>query len=205
MELREALGQIAEIRQQMAQGEVFHGYRSLTVGAVGLMGIGAAIAQPYLVSSPADDLDAYLTLWIGVAAAALLLVGLGSWLRVRSADSPMIRQSASMAAELFLPSVAIGTLATLGIYLGAPEVGWLLPGLWSLVYSLGVFASYRKLPGQGFWLGVYFALCGFGCLIWGHGTHAFSPWQMGIPFGGGHLIAAILLYRGLERNDESEE
>ena len=208
MELREALGQITEIRQQMARNQVFHGYRSLTVGSVGLMGIVAEIAQPYLVPSPSNDLKSYLTLWISVAAAALLLIALGSWQRVRRAGSPMVRQSASLAAEQFLPSVAIGSLATLGIYLGAPEAGWLLPGLWSLVYSLGVFASYRQLPGQGFWVGAYFALCGFGCLYWGSGAHAFSPWQMGVSFGGGHLLAATSLLRTRllqtrERTDES--
>ena len=62
MELSDALGQISEIRQQMARSEVFRGYRSLTVGSVGLMGVLAAIAQPYLVPSPANDLEAYLTL-----------------------------------------------------------------------------------------------------------------------------------------------
>ena len=43
MELRDALGQITEIRQQMARGEVFRGYRSLTVGVVGLLTWGVSI------------------------------------------------------------------------------------------------------------------------------------------------------------------
>ena len=81
MELREALGQITEIRQQMARSEVFRGYRSVTVGSVGLMGVLAAIAQPYLVPSPTTDLKAYLTLWITVAAVACLLVAWGLWRR----------------------------------------------------------------------------------------------------------------------------
>ena len=205
MELREALGQITEIRQQMARSEVFRGYRSLTVGSVGLMGVLAAIAQPYLVPSPANDLEAYLTLIHSVAAVAFLLVALGLWRRVRTTESPMVRQSTLLSADQFLPCVAVGALVTLGIYRGAQDVGWMLPGLWSLVFSLGIFASYRQLPRQVFWVGVYFAVCGFGCLLWGQGTNAFSPWQMGISFGGGLLIGAAILYWTLERTDDSQE
>ena len=67
-------------------------------------------------------------------------------------------------------------------------------GLWSLVYGLGVFASYRLLPPQVFWVGSYYVLCGCGCLVWGQGEHAFSPWQMGVSFGGGQMLGAATLY-----------
>ena len=46
MELREALQQISDIRQQMARSEVFRGYRSLTVGSSGVLGLLAAAVQP---------------------------------------------------------------------------------------------------------------------------------------------------------------
>ena len=205
MELRDAIGQITEIRQQMARGEVFRGYRSLTVGFVGLVGVLAAIAQRYLLPSPADDLKAYLTLWISVAAVAVLLVALGLWRRVCTTESAMVRQSTSLSVDQLLPSIAVGALLTMAIYLGAKDVGWMLPGLWSFVFGLGVFASLRQLPRQAFWAGVYFAVCGFGCLIWGQGANAFSPWQMGTSFGGGLLISAAILHRTLERTDDSQE
>jgi C4-dicarboxylate transporter len=43
MELHEALSQISEIRQQMARSEVFRGYRSMTVGFSGVLGLLAAV------------------------------------------------------------------------------------------------------------------------------------------------------------------
>jgi hypothetical protein len=205
VELRDALFQITEIRRQMAQGEIFRGYRSLTVGAVGLMGVGAAIAQPHLVPSPARDLEAYLALWIGVAALALLLVAAGLWRRVRTTDSPLVRESTLLAADRFLPCVGVGGLMTLAIYRGAPDAGWMLPGLWSLVFSLGVFASYRQLPRPVFGIGVYFAVCGCASLLWGNGPRDFSPWQMGVSFGGGLLLGAAILYWTLERTDDGQE
>ena len=59
MELREALQQISDIRQQMAQSEVFRGYRSLTVGASGVLGLLAAAVQTRWVADPATDLERY--------------------------------------------------------------------------------------------------------------------------------------------------
>ena len=83
-------------------------------------------------------------------------------------------------------------------------MSWMLPGLWSLIFSLGVFASFRLLPPQLFWVGLYYALCGLGCLVWGQGTNAFSPWQMGSSFGGGQLMSAAILFWTLERTDVSK-
>ena len=42
MELREALTQIAEIRQQMARTEVFRGYRAMPVAFGGVVALAAA-------------------------------------------------------------------------------------------------------------------------------------------------------------------
>ena len=39
MELREALNQIAVIRQRLAASELFRGYRALPVGASGLLAL----------------------------------------------------------------------------------------------------------------------------------------------------------------------
>ena len=205
MELHEALGQITAIRQQMARSEVFRGYRSLSVGVVGLLAILTALAQSRLVPSPADDLRAYLTLWIGVAALALLWVALRLWQQVRTSGSSMLREATWLSAEQFLPCVAVGALITLAVYRGAPEVGWMLPGLWSFVFSLGIFASARRLPRQVFWVGVYFAACGFGCLLWGRGSQVLAPWQMGLSFGGGLSLGAVILYWTLERTHEWQD
>ena len=204
MELREALTQISEIRRQMARSEVFRGYRSLTVGISGVLALFAAACQPYLVPSPTSELERYLTLWISVAAVSLIVVGGEMCWRARIAGSGLARQMTLLAVEQFLPSVVVGALLTTCIYRGAPEVAWMLPGLWSLVFSLGVFASYRLLPRQVFWVGLYYAVCGFGCLLWGQGSNALSPWQMGISFGGGQLLSAAILYWTLERTHVSE-
>ena len=203
MELREALGQIAEIRQQMARSEIFHGYRATTVAFSGALAVVAAACQPIILGSASGDLDRYLALWTGVAAICLAAAALQILWRDFTAGPGLSRQMTRLAGELFLPCVVVGGLLTLAIASGAREAGWMLPGLWSLVFSLGIFASYRLLPPQVLWVAAYYVVCGIGCLLWGQGEHAFSPWLMGVSFGGGQLLGAAILYWNLERTDGS--
>lgn len=204
MELREALCQISEIRRQMARNEVFQGYRSLTVGSSGLLALMAAAFQPYFVESPQLELDRYLALWVSIAVLSALVAGGEMWWRAQVTGSAMARQMTLLAVEQFLPSIVVGGLLTFSICRSAPQVAWMLPGLWSLIFSLGVFASYRLLPREVFWVGLYYVACGVGCLLWGEGANALSPWQMGISFGGGQFLAAAILYWTLERNHAAE-
>ena len=205
MQLDEALRQISDIRQQMAQSGVFRGYRSLTVGSSGVVGLLAAAFQSRWVPSPESNLDRYLALWVGVAFVSLAVAGSEMYWRARVAGSELARERTVLAVHQFLPCVVVGALLTLCIYRAAPQVAWMLPALWSLVYGLGVFASYRLLPRQVSWVGSYYVLCGCGWLLWGQGANAFSPWQMGVSFGGGQLLGAAILYWTLERTDDSAQ
>ncbi len=199
MELREALRQISDIRQQMARSEVFRGYRSLTVGFSGVAGLMAAAFQSYWVASPATDLSRYLVLWVGVALFSVAIAGTELFLRAKSEGTGLARDLTRLAVEQFLPCLVVGALLTLSIYLHAPDVAWMLPGLWSLVFGLGIFASWRLLPSPVVWAGLYYVVCGCMCLRWGQGEYAFSAWQMAIAFGGGQLLCATILFWTLER------
>ena len=203
VELREALQQISDIRQQMARSEVFRGYRSLTVGFSGVLGLLAAAFQSQWVASPAMDLTRYLVLWVGVALVGATIAGVELFLRAKNAGSGLARSMTRLAVEQFLPCLVVGALLTVCIYRSAPNVAWMLPGLWSLMFGLGVFASCRLLPSPIVWVGLYYVVCGCGCLRWGQGEHAFSPWQMAIAFGGGQLLCAAILYWTLERTHVS--
>lgn len=202
MELHDALRQISDIRQQMAKSEVFRGYRSLTVGFSGVLGILAAIVQQQWLSNPQAELGSYVGLWMSVALTSLLVAGGEMFWRANRAGPGLARDMTVLAAEQFLPCLAIGALLTLCIVQSAPHVAWMLPGLWAFVFGLGVFASCRLLPPQAVWVGVYFAACGCACLLLGkEDEHVLSPWLMGCTFGGGQLFAAAILYWTLERTD----
>ena len=157
MELRDALTQISEIRQQMTRGEVYRGYRSLTTGVSSMLAILGAVIQPLFIASPASELGRYLIFWIGIAAVSAIVVGSEVWWRARTADSEVLQQMTRLAVEQLSPSLVVGALLTLCVFQTAPQVSWMLPGLWSLIFSLGIFASYRLLPPQSFWVALYYA------------------------------------------------
>ena len=79
---------------------------------------------------------------------------------------------------------------------------WMLPGLWQLLFSLGVFASRRFLPTPMVWVGIWYLVCGLASLMIESGTTTFSPWIMGIPFGIGQLLVAAVLHSCTERSGE---
>jgi hypothetical protein len=201
MELREALTQIAEIRQQMARTEVFRGYRALPVAMSGLVAMGAAGFQALWLRDPMANVSSYLTLWVGAAVVNVLATGSEMAHRYRRTTASWARETTWLAVEQFLPCLVAGALVTFVLYRFAPESLWMLPGLWQVLFGLGIFSSCRLLPRATFWVGVFYLAAGLSCLAWARGDGALSPWAMGLPFGIGQLLAASVLYQTLERHD----
>ena len=198
MELDEALSQIAEIRRQMARTEVFRGYRAVTVAASGLLAWGATAVQAWWIPRPQEQLTAYLTLWLGAAVISAVAAGFEMAYRARQETSRWTRELNLLALEQFLPCLFAGGLLTFAVVRYAPAQAWMLPGLWSILFSLGVFASRRLLPPAIFLVAVYYLAAGVVVLSRFQGDWALSPWAMGVPFGVGQLLASAVLYRTLE-------
>jgi hypothetical protein len=197
--LREALSQISEIRQQMADAQVFRGYRSATTAFTALVAAGAAAAQARWVPDPARQMHAYLGLWCGAAMLSVVVVGVEMVVRCRRAGSPLQSQITRVVADQFVPSLVAGGLLTFVIAKFAPDCFWALPGLWAVLFSLGVFASRRFLPRSITLVAGYYLLAGLCCLTLDRATAALSPWTMGLLFGAGQLLTAAVLYWSLER------
>ena len=200
MELHEALDQLSEIRLQIARTESFRGYRSATAAFSGIVAIVAATIQFSVVPEPAADPRGYLLLWICAAILSVAITGVEMVVRCRQTASPTAVRMTWLAVEQFLPCTIAGAVLTFVFALRSPESVWLLPGLWGVLFSLGIFASSRLLPRQVVWVGLYYLACGALSLAFARGAAAFSPWVMGGTFGGGQLLAATVLYLTLERN-----
>ena len=206
MELHEALTQIAEIRQQMARTEVFRGYRAVPVAFSGLLAWGAAITQAIWIPDPIAHLPAYLSLWIGAAIISAIASGLGmAWRASHAPASSWSREITRLAVEQFAPCLVAGGLLTIVLVRTAEESLWMLPGLWSVLFSLGIFASRRLLPRATAAVGLFYLGAGLACLILARGPYSLSPWAMGVPFGVGQIFAAAVLYGTLERQHGLEE
>jgi len=200
VELREALSQIAEIRTRMAEAERFRGYRAAPVAISGLIAVIAGFAQSRLNLDPVQNLSGYLYLWVGTAAVAAIIAGSGIWLRFHSGIDRLAREMTWLAVGQFAPCLGAGALVTLAIGNQAPEHAALLPGLWQVFFSLGVFASCRLLPKAIALVGMFYLATGVYNIILADRATAFAPWAMAIPFCLGQLGTAAVLYWHLERD-----
>jgi hypothetical protein len=145
------------------------------------------------VARPQEHMGSYLSVWIWTAVASAALIGIQMQTRSRRLHSGLADEMIRMAVEQFLPSALAGALITLVLARSAPQAAWILPGLWQLIFSLGVFSSCRFLPRPMVAAGVWYMSTGLICLSFGD-TRAFSPWAMGIPYGFGQLLVACILY-----------
>jgi hypothetical protein len=197
MDLHEALSQISEIRYQMARTELFRGYRAAPVAMSGVLALLAAVAQQVWIADPSRNLTAYLVLWIGAAVVSAAVSGAAIAARRRMDGSSWSRDLTRLALEQFAPCLITGGLVTIVIARSRPELLGILPGFWQILFSLGVFASCRLLPRATWAVAVFYLGTGLICLSLGEA--ALSPWAMGLPFGFGQLLAAVVLYWNLER------
>jgi hypothetical protein len=160
MELREAMAQIAEIRQQMARGQLFRGYRAATTAFSGVAAIVTAAAQSVLVREPAREPIAFVQLWVLAAVASVVVVAMEMVIRVRRSASGVQKQLTMLAVEQFVPSIVAGGLLTYAVCAYAPLQTWMLPGLWMVVFALGMFASSRLLPRTVFGVAGFYLVAG---------------------------------------------
>ena len=200
-ELHNALIDISNIRKQMARSIQFRGYGPATMTGTGIAAMLAAVAQASLLPVPAAHVQAYLSLWIGTAVLSSLVAGVQIYTRTRRLHSGLSDEMIRTAVEQFMPAVVAGMLITLVLVRYAPLVLWMLPGIWQVIYSLGVFSSCRFLPRPMIAAGCWYLFTGLVCLSMG-GTRSLAPWTMGVAFGVGQLlVAGILLVAAKEQED----
>jgi hypothetical protein len=201
--LNKAIGDISSIRMQVARSTEFRGYGPATLAATSLFALAAGAAQAIWLPDPAGHLSAYLAIWIATAAISAALIGTQMRARTHRVHSGLANEMIFMAVEQFLPSVAAGTLLTFAVARFAPAAMWMLPGLWQLIYSLGVFSSCRFLPRPMLAAGAWYLFTGFACVALA-GDRALSPWAMAVPYGAGQLlVAGILFHSTREAEDEN--
>ncbi len=127
------------------------------------------------------------------------------WLRDRRARALDTAPVARTGMAPLVPCLVAGACVTVVLVRLAPDAIWLLPGLWQLFYSQGLFASCRTLPRPVFVVPSFYLAAGLCTLCFARGPHALSPLAMALPFGAGQLLAAAALYWTIERHDRAQE
>ncbi|HLJ18852.1 MAG TPA: hypothetical protein VKU84_01570, partial [Stellaceae bacterium] len=173
-DLEKALADISEIRSQMARGTEFRGYGPVTLAATGGLAVLAAVGQALWLPRPTGHVGLYIALWGATAAVSVVLIGLDMILRSRRMHSGLAQEMIWAAVEQFLPAGVSGALLTAVLLEYSPDDLWMLPGLWQIVFSLGVFACCRFLPRAIFAVGIWYLVSGLACLVFAQAEHAFS-------------------------------
>jgi hypothetical protein len=202
-ELHKALGDISTIRRQMAHSTQFRGYGPATLAATGIFAFLAASLQSTWLKDPANHIPAYLSIWVSTAVLSAALTGVQMYTRTRRIHSGLSNEMIRMAVEQFLPAVGAGILITTVLVRFVPAIVWMLPGLWQVIFSLGIFSSCRFLPRPMIAAGAWYLLTGLVRIALGD-SRALAPWTMGLAFGAGQLlVAAILFVASQEDADEN--
>jgi len=205
-DLSQALAEINAIRAQVARGTQFRGYGPASIAASGALALIVATAQLMWLKDAGRDAVSFLAVWVATAGVSVVLATTETIVRAQRVHSGFAYEMIHAAVEQFLPALIIGMLLTAVFLLAIPTELWMLPGLWQLIFCLGVFASCRFLPRQMFAVGIWYLAAGLACLMIESRPRTLSPWEMGIPFGVGQLlVAGVLRYYGFEESIEEHQ
>ena len=158
-----------------------------------MLAVLAAIAQGVWLPIASANVPLFLGLWISVAAVSAGVIGFEMKDRTRRLHSHLADEMIAAAVMQFLPAAIAAALLTAVITIFAPHLLWLAPGLWQMFFGVGVFASCRFLPRWMMLVGAWYIATGLASIALAQGPHALSPWSMGLPFGVGQMMVAVVL------------
>jgi hypothetical protein len=203
-DLDKALADIIAIRSQLAAGTAFAGYGPAAVAATAFVALVTAASQYFWLDDPTHHPLTFLCGWAAAALLSAAIIFIEMVARSRRHHSGLADAMIHQAVEQFLPAAVAGVLLAMVLWKFAPEALWLLPGLWQVLVSLGIFASVRSLPRTVAFAGAWYFVTGFTVLLLASQSHALSPWTMGLPFVIGQSLMATILYFASGERDAEE-
>src|SRR5215468_7681781 len=203
-DLDKALADIIVIRSQIAAGTAFRGYGPAAMVVTGGIALVTCILQSVLLGKPTESPLAFLLGWAAAALLSLIVIWIEMLARSRRHHSGLADAMIHQAVEQSLPAGIAGVLLAVMLWKFAPETLWMLPGLWQILVSLGVFASVRSLPRTVAFAAAWYFIAGFVVLVIASHSHALSPWTMGLPFVIGQLLMAAIIHFASGESDAED-
>lgn len=207
MNLNRALSDIAQIRAQLDRAESYRGFRSLTVGGSAIFVVAGAVVQQTWLQDSNHDIGSFLTLWISVAVLSAIVCSIEMLIRNRTSENPLTEKLHRSLIWQTTPSLIVGSVVTAAIVNtgsagnGIENATQILPGLWAMIYALGLWACGANLPRMAHAATLYFMLAGAVLLLLNSDTTATpAAWQMVVLFGVGQLLLSAILFWKFERN-----
>jgi hypothetical protein len=179
-----AVDDLRFIRQTLERSAAF-----TAVPGWGMVAVGAtAFPAAWLASRHAFDLR-WLQIWIAdaVFAVALAIVAIQS--KAARSGLPWTSGPGRKVALNFAPPVAAAVLLTIPLF--RASLGSTLPGMWMLLYGVGVIAGGAFSVSVVPVMGVSFMIAGAATLFF----PALGNWAMAAAFGGLHLLFGLWIAR----------
>jgi hypothetical protein len=199
MEVRQAIADLAEVRNRLAKIQRFDGYSGNAAIASGFAAIVAGAIQFSLVPHPAGASQhaTYLTIWMTCLGVALA-INYGAILAWRARNrGAQARVQIRTVGMTILPAIATGGIVTAALV--ERHVVELLPGVWCTTYALGLFASRAMVPRDVTFVAAGFAAFG-AVLLLVSGVGPLDWWVMPAAFGLGQIAIGAIV-----RNEVSHE
>ena len=193
-----ALADISEIRSQMAVGRMFRGFGPAVIALTGLFAALLTSAQMIWPEALAATQFALLGWWIFAAILSVIFIGIEMFALSRRHHGGLADSMITNAVQTFLPIGAAGSVIGFIVLKNAPDLAWLLPGIWQLLIAIGIFSSLKFLPKLITIAGAWYFIAGSVVLLLGSLGHPLTALVMGIPFAIGQWIMAFILYKTLE-------
>jgi hypothetical protein len=203
-DLNRALVEIRSIRRQLAQTTEFRGYGPATLFTTAILALLTGAAQAHWLPEPATHPAQYVALWLTTGVFCAALIATQMLTRANRLHSGMADEMIRMAVAQFLPAAIAGAILPFVLLRVTQSVFWMLPGLWQIIFSLGVFSSCRCLPRPMLLVGVWFLLTGLVCIGLGD-IRSLAPATMSGAYAVGMALVAAIHYFSAKKASIDED
>ena len=215
MNIHRALSDIAEIKAQLDRTQSHRGFRSVAtvLSAVLALLMAVLLNQSIETLSPAWFVDA----WTLVAIVSLSVAFIEMKIRASGGHEDLVWKMHHDLGRQLLPALLAGAVLTFVLndhrmpFFGTvgndaetylPRLNHLLPGMWAMIYGLGIVACVQHLPRAAWLVAGWFLIGGSVCILLESSSLRHLNQQMAILFAGGQLALGAVLFWKLERHDE---
>jgi len=158
--------------------------------------------QRIWIEHPGQQPLDFLKLWIGVAALSAVACTIEMLVRNRISGSPLTGKLHRSLIIQTLPSIVVGAVVTFAIFHVSANDEMLirlLPGIWAMLYGLGLWSCGSNLPKLAHLATFYFLIAGGTSLALIGNSESMHPAEMVLLFGVGQLLLSAILFWKFER------
>lgn len=173
------------IRQTMQNAASF-----TAVSGWGGIAMGVTAVATALLAPRPSNIQSWLLTWLAEAAGAVTIGALAIFSKARRAGTPILAQFGIKFSQTLLPPLLAGAVISSALY--AAGLGRLLPGIWLLLYGVGIVSAGSFSVSIMSVMGVSFMVAGGAALMC---PAAWANVLMALGFGGLHILFGTIVAR----------